>query len=75
MAAGAKDMSQVPVQWGVHEDVFCAVRCCFSETENATMSLAECDTPPKRMPACSGSAPAKALEDCSTAAMHGVPLM
>ena len=23
--AGAKDMSQVPVQWGVHEDVFCAV--------------------------------------------------
>ena len=26
MAAGAKDMSQVPVQWGVHEDVFCAVR-------------------------------------------------
>ena len=29
--AGAKDMSQVPVQWGVHEDVFCAVRShCFS---------------------------------------------
>ena len=23
--AGAKDVSQVPVQWGVHEDVFCAV--------------------------------------------------
>lgn len=26
MPAGAKDMLQVPVQWGVHEDVFCAVR-------------------------------------------------
>ena len=25
MGAGAKDISQVPVQWGVHEDVFCAV--------------------------------------------------
>ncbi len=25
VGAGAKDISQVPVQWGVHEDVFCAV--------------------------------------------------
>lgn len=37
VGAGAKDISQVPVQWGVHEDVFCAV-CCHYFTFPALLS-------------------------------------